>query len=458
MALPIPSSAYRLEAAPDYRVVDPTTANAMIGLELSGGLETLTGSNQPDLIFAGDDPNVPDEQLPPVSPESDRLNGLAGDDWLVGDRLNNVFDGGSGNDRQEGRRGDDVFLWSSGSDWIDGEDGFDQATYAADPFPADTPGARGSDLTLRTDAAGHYLVSYRRLEGAFQSPPFTDTLVNVEEVVGSIGNDNFTGGPLPDRFLGWFGDDHLSGGSGGDFLDGGPGDDRLDGGPGDDTLIGGPDSDELDGGPGSDVLTGDEQDTLLAGGEGDDRISGGGTILGGAGNDTVQVEGGGAVDGGEGNDHILGSTGADSLDGGPGSDVVEAGLGDDLGIFRLGDSGSLFDRYDGGGGMDTFRVVVPDLLGVMPAQIADLARLQAEIATPSVYSALLLDLAGWERVEIVDRFGAPVDLASLVQQPPTEILLSNLSGTGGDPRGLDRRVDRRRPQQRRWRHAHVRPQ
>jgi Ca2+-binding RTX toxin-like protein len=64
----------------------------------------------------------------------------------------------------------------------------------------------------------------------------TDTLVNIQNLIGSNYND------------------HLTGDSGNNVLNGGLGNDVLNGGAGDDTLIGGPGNNTLTGGPGHDTF------------------------------------------------------------------------------------------------------------------------------------------------------------------------------------------------------------
>jgi len=57
-----------------------------------------------------------------------------------------------------------------------------------------------------------------------------DTLIFINNVIGSEFDDTLTGNILPNSLFGRGGDDHLLGGAGSDFLVGGEGDDILDGG------------------------------------------------------------------------------------------------------------------------------------------------------------------------------------------------------------------------------------
>ena len=64
----------------------------------------------------------------------------------------------------------------------------------------------------------------------------TDTLTSIENLVGSTGNDEFTGGGEANAFWGRAGADTLNGAGGADTLDGGAGGDRFNGGGGVDTV------------------------------------------------------------------------------------------------------------------------------------------------------------------------------------------------------------------------------
>ena len=146
----------------------------------------------------------------------DKLYGMDGDDVLMGRDGNDYLDGGDGDDRLSGGRGDDRFHAGRGSDHMDGGEGHDVVDYAgaASGVIVDL----GSGTVQAADSGDN------------------DTLVGIEEVVGS----SF--------------DDALIGSSDADVLDGGAGDDKLLGGKGDDTVIGGAGADTNDGGEGFDVM------------------------------------------------------------------------------------------------------------------------------------------------------------------------------------------------------------
>ena len=130
---------------------------------------------------------------------------------------NDVYDGGTGrvDGAILGRGGNDRFVLGTGSETIDGGDGSDTVSIAG------RPGAR---IALDGSFAGT-----GRAAG--------DTLLGIENVVGSAR-----------------GADVLRGDLGANLLDGRGGRDRLAGGAGDDTLVGGAGGDRLAGGAGDDVF------------------------------------------------------------------------------------------------------------------------------------------------------------------------------------------------------------
>lgn len=209
-----------------------------------------------------------------------------------------------------------------------------------------------------------------------------DTLVSIENVVGSRGSDSITGSEVNneldgddgnDKLFGLAGDDDLLGGKGNDHLDGGAGDDVIEGEDGNDKLFGGDGFDDLIGGKGNDHLDGGADDDFLDGGDGNDKLTGGDgndEIHGGSGNDNIiagsglnQVFAGSGndkitagdnddiIDGGDGNDVIMSGGGNDDIFGGAGKDNIKAGAGDD---FIDGGAGA--DNMAGGAGNDTYVV------------------------------------------------------------------------------------------------------
>ncbi|MFO1036424.1 MAG: calcium-binding protein [Geminicoccaceae bacterium] len=299
-------------------------------------------------------------------------------DTLIGDAYDNLFWGRGGNDDLRGNAGNDSFVGGLGNDRIDGGIGWDTIYYndAATPIAANLATGvvtRGTETdtvigiesiyastgndTLTGDAFGNGFIGGAgndRIDGGAGSDTVyyhdlvtpvtvnlltgvatrgleTDTLLNVENVYGSTGNDSITGNDLANTLWGNAGDDRLVGGNGDDVLVGGPGNDILDGGIGIDTanfsgssgvlVILGSDGFADDGYGGFDTLVGVENlvgtsfyDYL----EGD---SGANRLDGGAGDDCLF--------GDAGNDVLVGNTGNDMLVGGPGNDLMYGGAGAD---------------------------------------------------------------------------------------------------------------------------------
>ncbi len=186
----------------------------------ANGNDTLTGSTQADTLFGFDG--------------NDSLTGGGGDDSLIGGMGNDTLTGNNRNDSLNGGLGDDS---------LDGGAGLDTAIFGA------------ADNTVNLS-----------INGAQNTGEGTDTLSNIENLVGGAGNDSLTGDNNANL---------LDGGTGNDTLNGGQGADTLIGGDGNDTLNGGQGSDSLIGGDGNDSLTGAGQNDTLIGGNGNDTLTGG---------------------------------------------------------------------------------------------------------------------------------------------------------------------------------------
>jgi T5SS/PEP-CTERM-associated repeat protein len=164
---------------PEFIILNGTPGNDTLGslgqpgpVEIFGdsGDDTLTGSNFGDIIFGGDG--------------NDTLYGGPGNDQIYGQGGNDLIIGGDG-------RGDDYY---------DGGAGVNTVEYSSATLPITVNLATGT-------ASGDPDIG-------------TDTLVNIQNVIGGSGNDVIIGN----------GQDNV--------LDGGAGNDQLAGGGGNDTLIG----------------------------------------------------------------------------------------------------------------------------------------------------------------------------------------------------------------------------
>ncbi len=279
-------------------------------------------------------------------------------DILTGNEEDNFLKGGEGNDELYGGGGDDRLDGGYGRDTLDGGHNNDEG---------------GDWAVYRSLAAIHSVTvnlhsGYAHIKDAKGDTLFSDTLVNIENIMGSGGNDTlvgdsgdnkFRGGGGGDRLYGYggidtlegeAGDDTLDGGADGDFLYGGHGDDKLYGRDGDDWLEGSYGEDKLYGGPGVDRLYGHDGDDTLSGGAGKDFLYGGtgddrlwgedGTdrLHGGDGHDTLYGgDGHDTLDGDLGDDTLYGDDGDDTLTGGSGDDTLHGSWGSDIYVFRAGD-------------------------------------------------------------------------------------------------------------------------
>ncbi|MEL6532887.1 MAG: nidogen-like domain-containing protein, partial [Pseudomonadota bacterium] len=125
-----------------------------------------------------------------------------GNDTVLGDAGDNLFEGGDGSDSLMGALGSDTLIGGEGNDFLSGGEGDD------------------------------FLKSGQ-------------------------GQDTLDGGDGADTLMNAAGDDSLVGGAGDDLIVATQGSDTLEGGAGQDTLMGGVDGDSLDGGADNDLLLGD---------------------------------------------------------------------------------------------------------------------------------------------------------------------------------------------------------
>ncbi|MEO5374635.1 MAG: cadherin-like domain-containing protein, partial [Alphaproteobacteria bacterium] len=221
------------------------------------GTDTLVMGNGNDAVFLDDPYNHPNTQAhiqdvevivagdgnDVVDMTSDRFSygkvtilGGDGNDVLWGNAGADKIEGGTGNDNLKGGAGNDSLLGGDGNDLLNGESGNDLLN-----------GGGGTDTATYYSGAA---VSVDLAAGTATGQG-SDTLVGIENVIGSRGNDT------------------LLGNSGNNVLEGQAGNDVLNGGAGADTILAGEGSD-----------TG-----ILVHGQG-----GGDTYDGGAGWDTFQLD------------------------------------------------------------------------------------------------------------------------------------------------------------------------
>ncbi len=158
------------------------------------------------------------------------IQGSAHDDTLLGSSADN-----------------ESFRGEVGNDLIDGRGGIgDEANYINS--------SNGIEVTMDTVVAGSGTVA-----DGFGT---IDTLINIEDIVGSDHSDIITMGAGDNNVSGRDGNDIIEGGLGNDTLEGGDGNDTLYGGMGNDTLMGGDGFDRYIGGAGNDTFIGGNSGSL----------------------------------------------------------------------------------------------------------------------------------------------------------------------------------------------------
>ena len=296
--------------------------NHLTGLE-NLSMTVFTGTNGADVL-----PSLPQAAL---ALGDDQINGLGGDDLMIGYTGDDTFEGGSGADLMIGGILDITLL------------GLVTITDSGDDTASYTTSSAGVtvDLSAEVDLLNVPLLLttvdlFDAVQG-FGGDAQGDILVGINNLVGSAHVDVLTGNEIGNGLFGGAGNDILSGGDGDDVVQGGADDDTLFGGVGNDAILGGTGDDFVNAGVHSD------------------------TVDGGVGNDDIIGSGG--------NDSLIGGTGDDTLNGGAGADTMAANIGDDTYYFdNLGD----VITEVVGEGHDRVTAIIGVSLDVMGGDIEDL--------------------------------------------------------------------------------------
>ncbi len=296
------------------------------GIDTLVSIENVFGTNFTDILTGNSASNV--------------LSGLAGNDQLSGGGGNDTLNGGSGNDLLNGGTGsdtasyssatagvtvnlntqsiaqntvgagsdtlvsienlsgsrfNDVLLGNAGNNVLAGRDGNDLLN-----------GGAGIDTADYSTATAGVTVNLEQVGSKSTGGAGVDTLVSIENLIGSNFNDTLYGtGLLNNTFNGGAGNDAITGDvCDNSIFNGGTGNDKLiisdfmnnttlNGEDGDDILGARTGLDAtLNGGAGNDMLGASEATVTLNGGAGDDMIrignASGSTLNGGAGADTLE--------------------------------------------------------------------------------------------------------------------------------------------------------------------------
>ena len=283
---------------------------------------------------------------PPPPPVPAVMNGTINADTMNGTALDDTINGLDGNDKIYGLAGNDLMDGGTGNDILDGGADIDTVTY--EDAASGVSASLASTRIQKTGGGG------------------SDTILNVENLIGSAFNDTLTGSAVANR---------LEGGNGNDTLNGAAGADTLLGGEGNDTLNGGTEADLMQGGNGNDTYYVDHVSDVVdeTGTDGIDKILS--SISLSLGDDThvlgnvenLTLTGSGAINatGNALDNVIIGNGGANILDGGDGTDTLSfEGLTKaatvDLSITGPQATGYgidtilNFENVTGGSGADTF--------------------------------------------------------------------------------------------------------
>ncbi|MGC4095941.1 MAG: calcium-binding protein [Nitrospira sp.] len=261
---------------------------------------------------------------------------------LIGTNSNNTLTGTTAADTMVGRAGNDQLLGNGGNDRLNGGTQNDVLNGGTGIDTADYSNVVIGGLTYIGATAGVTvnlnLTSAQNTVGAG-----TDTLVSIENLIGTNFADALAGNGAANVLTGLGGNDVMAGAAGNDQLLGGDGNDLLGGGTGNDLLNGGAGSDAVD------------YSTVTIGGQAIPGATAGVTVnlslagaqnTGGAGTDTlVSIE---DLNGSTFNDTLTGTSGNNVLKGRAGNDTLNGGAGNDK---LLGEGGD--DILNGGDGNDT---------------------------------------------------------------------------------------------------------
>ena len=175
----------------------------------------------------------------------ERFIGLGGSDLLEGNGGNDELVGGDDRDTLLGGVGNDVLHGGAGNDTLDGGTGRDTASYA-------NAVVRNTDGDIGAGDFGNVTVDLELMTAT--GAQGSDRLLNIENVIGSAGNDRIIGDGINNALSGGAGNDTLIGAGGHDVLVLGLGDDLAYGGDGNDTFVLDQGNTTLFGGAGTDTL------------------------------------------------------------------------------------------------------------------------------------------------------------------------------------------------------------
>ncbi len=241
---------------------------------------------------------------------TDYLYGEAGADFIEGNRGDDLLYGGNDNDQLYGGEGTDNLYGGLGADLHNGGNDpgiIDYARY---------DDANYGNLVIRLDAPNQNT-------GAAAG----DTYVDIQGLVGGVGDDLIVGNAQANYLFGGGGADYIFGQAGADYISGGEGTNQLCGGAGADKHIGGSGLDfaRYDDANWGKLTIRLDVSSLNTGAAAGDTYTGVEGLVGGAGSDVIV--------GNASNNYLFGSGGADYINGLAGNDYLNGGAGADRFAF-----------------------------------------------------------------------------------------------------------------------------
>lgn len=271
-------------------------------------------------------------------------------DDIIGSPHSDTLIGNTGSNRLMGEVGDDFLTGGLGPDFLFGGDGGNPP-----PSPAD-----GNDTAVYSDSPVGVTVNLATGRG-FGGTAEGDTLLSIENLVGSAFNDNLIGNDVDNAFSGGVGDDLLKGAGGADFLVGDQGSDTLKGGGGADLLVGGAgiDTASYTDSPVAVFVSLITRTTAYGDAEGD-VLDGIENLTGSSFTDNLWGDdGANVINGMAGNDTLKGFGGDDTLNGEAGADLMYGNHGNDT--YLVDNAGDRI-RENSGQSADTVRSSVSYVL------------------------------------------------------------------------------------------------
>ena len=194
-----------------------------------------------------------------TSDQGDAVTGSAADERISTRGGNDRVDAGGGNDQIAGGSGNDVLNGDAGNDTINGGTGNDDIDGGAGTNTVDYSFAAADGAEGETVASSFIAAVVDLGDGVGGRGSESDSLSNIQNVIGTHLNDRLTGDGQDNVLIGGAGLDTLDGGGGDDVLIAGGGSffagaDDMIGGAGDDTFIIGNGAFNADGGEGIDTL------------------------------------------------------------------------------------------------------------------------------------------------------------------------------------------------------------